>query len=60
MTFTLNAGPGRSLAVRFLPWSQEFYAVTKNGAGDILVNRQQVKELLQQLDALAVAAAKGS
>jgi hypothetical protein len=60
MTFGLNRGPVRSLVVRFVPWSQEFYAVTKNSEGDILVNRQQVKALLQSLDALAGAAAKGN
>jgi hypothetical protein len=58
MTFTLNTGAAETFSARFVPYSQEFFAVVKNGRSDILVNRQQVKFLLQQLDAL-VAAAKG-
>jgi hypothetical protein len=52
MEFTLNSGPLRTYAVRFVPHSQEFYAVVKGGKSDLLVNRQQVKVLLQQLDEL--------
>jgi hypothetical protein len=58
ITFSLNQGPVRTFAVRFVPYGQEFYAVLKNGAGDLLVNRQQVKYLFQSLEAL-VAATKG-
>lgn len=58
MTFGLIKDRGGTFAVRFVPYSQEFYAVVKNGRSDLLVNRQQVKYLLQQLDKL-VAAAKG-
>ena len=56
MIFSLNTGTVRTFTVRFVPYSQEFYAVFKNGAGDILVNRQQVKVLLQSLEQLAKAA----
>jgi len=59
MTFGLNKGAARSFAVGFVPYSQEFYAVLKNGTGDALVNRQQVKVLLQRLEDLVTAAAKG-
>jgi hypothetical protein len=58
ISFALNRGPARTFTVRFVPYSQEFYAVLKNGAGDLLVNRQQVKFLFQSLEAL-VAATKG-
>jgi hypothetical protein len=59
MTFGLNTGAG-PFVVRFIPWSQEFYQVSKAGRGDILVNRQQVKVLLDLIDKLAAGAAKGS
>jgi hypothetical protein len=59
MTFGLNTGAG-PFVVRFVPWSQEFYQVSKAGRSDILVNRQQVKVMLDLIDTLAAAAAKGS
>ncbi len=59
MTFGLNTGAG-PFVVRFIPWSDEFYQVSKAGRSDILVNRQQVKVLLGAIDALAAAAARGS
>lgn len=54
--FTLNAGSVRTYTVSFVPHSQEFYAVVKGGRSDLLVNRQQVKVLLQQLEDLATSA----
>ncbi len=56
MTFMLNSGSARTFTASFVPYSQEFYAVLKGGKGDILVNRQQVKVLLEELDSLASAA----
>jgi hypothetical protein len=55
--FGLNAGTVRTWTVGFVPHGQEFYAVVKNGASDMLVNRQQVKVLLQRLEELAGQAA---
>jgi hypothetical protein len=52
-TFTLTAGSVRTFTVAFVPYSQEFYAVVKGGRSDLLVNRQQVKVLLQWLEELA-------
>jgi hypothetical protein len=43
----------RTFTVGFVPYSQEFYAVVKSGRSDLLVNRQQVKVLLQWLEELA-------
>ena len=57
--FTFSAGPVRTYTVGFVPYSQEFYAVVKNGASDMLVNRQQVKVLLQGLEELAAQAGAG-
>jgi hypothetical protein len=51
--FALNAGSARTWTVGFVPHGLEFYAVLKNGASDMLVNRQQVKVLLQWLEELA-------
>jgi hypothetical protein len=51
--FTLNTGSPRMYTVGFVPYSQEFYAVVKGGRSDLLVNRQQVKALLQSLEELA-------
>jgi hypothetical protein len=59
MTFGLNKGASRTFGVTFVPYSQELYAVNKNGTSEILVNHQQVKVLLQRLDQLAAAAVKG-
>jgi hypothetical protein len=52
MTFGLKDGPVSEFIVEFVPYSQEFYAVQKNGKGGILVNRQQVKALMEELDKL--------
>ena len=52
MTFEINEGPVPALKVEFVPYSQEFYAVRKNGKGGILVNRQQVNALVAELDKL--------
>ncbi len=60
MTFSLNTGASSAFTVRFIPWSQEFYQVSKGGRNDILVNRQQVKVLLDLIDKLAAAASKGT
>jgi hypothetical protein len=56
LSFTLNRAGGRQLVAKFVPYSQEFYAVVKGGKSDSLVNRQQVKFLLGELDKLVAAA----
>lgn len=56
LEFAMNSGPVRTYTVGFVPYSQEFYAVVKNGKSDILVNRQQVKVVLRWLDDLVKAA----
>ena len=55
-TYTLNAGSVRTFRVSFVPYSGEFYALFKNGKSDILVNRQQLKVILQELDELVKSA----
>jgi len=55
LEFTLSTGPVRTYTVGFVPYSREFYAVVKNGKSDILVNRQQVKVVVQWLDDLVKA-----
>ena len=56
MSFALNTAGASAFTVRFIPWSQEFYQVSKGSRSDILVNRQQVKVLLGLLDKLAASA----
>ena len=56
LSYGLNEGPVPVFDVEFVPHSQEFYAVRKNGRSDILVNRQQVAALLQELEELVEAA----
>jgi hypothetical protein len=55
-TYTLNSGTVRTFRVTFVPYSQEFYALFKNGKSDILVNRQQLKVILQELEKLVQSA----
>ncbi len=50
MEFTMSSGSVRTYTVGFVPHSQEFYAVVKNGRSDMLVNRLQVKAVLKWLD----------
>jgi hypothetical protein len=58
-TFRLNRGNSRTFRVSFVPWDPVFYAVVKNGVSDLLVNRRQVENLIEVIEAFAATARTG-
>jgi hypothetical protein len=55
-SFFLRQGPQgerRVLAVNYLPYNADFYAVERDGRTEFLISREQVREMLRRLEALA-------
>jgi len=59
VTYYLNKGTTRVFRVRFVPYNPVFYAVVKNGVSDLLVNRTQVANLIETIEAFAADAKDG-
>ena len=49
--YTFNKGDEKEYRVSFVPYDVDFYALFRNGVSEFLVNRDQVKFLLDALDA---------
>ena len=52
LTYNLNVGNVRIYNVNFVPYNVDFYALFINGKSRFLVNRQQIANMLSDLDAL--------
>jgi len=57
--YTFNRGEERDYRVSFVPYDVDFYALFRNGVSEFLVNRDQVKFLLDALDAFEKGTASG-
>ena len=51
-TFFLNVGKNREVEVNYVPYDNDFYAVFRSGKAEFLVHKNQVKNMLDTLEAL--------
>lgn len=52
MTYYLNKGDQQKFDINFIPYNYDFYAVSRNGKTEFLISKNQVKEVLRELEGL--------
>ncbi len=51
-TYYLTQGTQREVEVKYIPYNQDFYTVVRNGRSEFVIAKDQVQQMLQNLDKL--------
>ncbi len=51
-TYYLTQGSQREVEVKYIPYNQDFYTVVRNGRSEFVIAKDQVQQMLQNLDKL--------